>query len=231
MKSISLSTDCKCFLQIELMLLLSFHWRPTEARFLAFLFLGKKSVKKNCPQIVFINVGIEVQCLPPKEEWNHTCHHYDVSSKCFMWSKVTVKKFVSCSMLIYNWLWFPFLQEIVVNLFCFVFDAPVYLSTFPVTSMYLTVCTFVLVLEFTEISWQNMSSFFEGECKQEILSGSLHVFQLNELFQPIEKKDSKHSSGQSYHLMLALLLPLVRKQHRCCKSSEEIKNFNFVSSC
>lgn len=44
MKSVSLSADCKCFLQIELMLLVSFHWRPTETGFLAFIFLGKKFV-------------------------------------------------------------------------------------------------------------------------------------------------------------------------------------------
>lgn len=55
-----------------------------------------------------------------------------------------------------------------------------------------------------------MKSFFEGECKQEISSGSVHIFQLHEFFQPIRGKDSKHSSGQSYHLLLALLLPLVR---------------------
>lgn len=42
MKSISLSADCKCFLQIELMPLVSFHWRPTEARFLAFIFVWKE---------------------------------------------------------------------------------------------------------------------------------------------------------------------------------------------
>lgn len=68
MKSVSLSADCKCFLQIELMLLVSFHWRPTEARFLASIFLGKESVLKIVPkQVVFINIEIKVWCLPPEE--------------------------------------------------------------------------------------------------------------------------------------------------------------------
>lgn len=64
MKSVSLNADCKCFLQIELMLLVSFHWGPTETRFLAFIFLGKKSVPKIVPKpVIFINVEIEVWCL------------------------------------------------------------------------------------------------------------------------------------------------------------------------
>lgn len=76
-----------------------------------------------------------------------------------------------------------------------------------------------------------MKSFFEGECKQEISNDSVHIFQLFEFFQPIEKNDSKHSwSIIPFDTCITTTIVQETTWMLQIKWRNKVKKFNFASS-
>ena len=76
------------------------------------------------------------------------------------------EKFVSHTKLLYNWLQFPFLQEIAINYFFWCTSLPFYNSNWKSVLNYLHF--YFCILIYTEVGWQKVKS--EGECEQEISS-------------------------------------------------------------